>query len=176
MAISQISLITKSVNYKEALNEEYIFRKSETFKLKKAFLCHSHKDKSLVEGMIVLLRESGVELYVDWLDNTLPEKPDKRTAEKIQNKISNSDIFLFLATDNSMNSRWCPWEIGYADASSINIFVIPTSLNNNTYGNEYLELYQRIDMGNVGGKLVLSTFLPGEKSGYILKEKLERLK
>ncbi len=112
-----------------------------------AFLCHSHKDETLAKGLVVLFQEAGVTLYVDWMDHTMPETPNKETAEKIQSRIQSADIFLFLATENSKSSRWCPWEIGYADASKRPIYVVPTSDGHTTYGNEYLELYPKIDVG-----------------------------
>ena len=44
-------------------------------------------------------------------------------------RIELADFFLFLATRNSMSSRWYPWEIGYADGAKPidTILVIPTS-------------------------------------------------
>ena len=112
-----------------------------------AFLCHSHKDKNLAEGLQNILNESGWDLYIDWLDEELPESPDKNTASKIKNKIGQLNWFLFLATANSTGSRWCPWEIGYADAvkKHENILVIPTEDDSGRWhGNEYLQLYRKI--------------------------------
>jgi hypothetical protein len=115
--------------------------------LKMAFLCHSHKDEDLVKGLVVLFQELGITLYVDWQDNTMPEKPNSETAKKIQDRIIHSDIFLFLATANSKASRWCPWEIGFADSGDKKIYIIPTTDGYNSYGNEYLDLYPKIDTG-----------------------------
>jgi hypothetical protein len=112
-----------------------------------AFLCHSHKDKELVNGLQILLKENGWNLYIDWLDEELPASPDKNTASKVKNKIGQSDWFLFLATANSTGSRWCPWEIGYADAVKKHekIVVIPTEDDSGQWhGNEYLQLYRKI--------------------------------
>lgn len=81
-----------------------------------AFLCHSHKDQELAKGLQVLLKENGWDVYIDWEDNEMPSSPNKETASKIKSKITTTDWFLFLATSNSTQSRWCPWEIGYADS------------------------------------------------------------
>jgi hypothetical protein len=113
-----------------------------------AFLCHSHKDRAMALGLQVFLKEAGVDLYIDWQDPEMPESPDRQTAERIQTSIQTTDRFLFLATANSTNSRWCPWEIGYADGKkdADRILVIPTrDTSGNHYGNEYLQLYRRID-------------------------------
>ena len=61
-------------------------------------------------------------------------------------------FFLFLATANSMASRWCPWELGYADGhkSLDRIAIVPTFDGTTTHGNEYLQLYRRVDVTNAG--------------------------
>lgn len=38
-----------------------------------AFLCHSHHDTQLVEGLLVLLSANGFDVYVDWKDAELPD-------------------------------------------------------------------------------------------------------
>lgn len=119
-----------------------------------AFLCHSHRDADLAKGLQGFLHRRGWEVYIDWEDVTMPDRPDRRTAEKIQEKIRSLEMFFFLATENSMSSRWCPWEIGYADGvkNLDRILIVPTSdSRGNTYGNEYLQLYRHLDATQGGG-------------------------
>lgn len=133
--------------------------------IKSAFLCHSHKDAEYAKGLQVLLAEQGLVLYIDWEDPCMPDTPDRRTAERIQKAISESDLFLFLATPNSTGSRWCPWEIGYADGVKLldSIIVVPTSDSRGQYyGNEYLQLYRSIQLAQSGG---LSVFAAGQTRG-----------
>lgn len=127
---------------------------------KVAFLCHSHHDRTIVEGLIQLFKENNVHLYVDWLDSEMPEITDSETAQKIKNKIVEADMFLFLATPNSLASRWCPWEIGYADGVKQyeRIMVIPTKEHGKTYGNEYVDIYRRLDLASDGN---LAAWYPG---------------
>jgi len=135
-----------------------------------AFLCHSHMDKDLAEGLVVLLGEHGWKLYVDWKDNLLPSTPDKATAISIKAKIESMDWFLFLATPNSMASRWCPWEIGIADGKKANerIMIVPTSSDSGDVSdNEYLQLYSRISDTTTGG---WARFPAGASSGVALRE------
>lgn len=109
--------------------------------LKTAFLCHSHKDAEYVKGFIAKVREQGWMIYVDWQDNSMPDRPTAETADKIQARIKRLNLFLFLATPNSTSSRWCPWEIGYADGvkERSRIFVIQTQDDRGQiYGVEYL--------------------------------------
>lgn len=122
---------------------------------KMAFLCHSHRDSALAEGLQALLAEQGVTLYIDWQDATMPPEPNRETAARLQQRIKASDWFLFLATANSMASRWCPWELGYADGQKPldRIAIVPTFDGRSTHGNEYLQLYRRVDASSAGDLL-----------------------
>lgn len=133
-----------------------------------AFLCHSHKDEELALGLQALLRESGWNLYIDWQDTQMPDKPNRTTAEKLQARIRSSDYFLFLATGNSTASRWCPWELGYADGARPyeRILIVPTTDDmGHLHGSEYLELYQHID-GSTLGKL--AAYPAGQRTGVLV--------
>lgn len=134
-----------------------------------AFLCHSHKDQELAKGLQVLLKENGWDLYIDWEDTEMPSTPNKETASKIKTKIKATDWFLFLATTNSTQSRWCPWEIGFADSAKGygKILIIPTEDDyGNWYGNEYLQLYKKMDeASNKLGKSGYAVFEASSNSG-----------
>ena len=113
-----------------------------------AFLCHSHKDQDLAEKVQEYLLSKGWSVYIDWKDNSMPETPNRETASKIQDRIKQCKWFLFLATASSMTSRWCPWELGYSDGikGKDSVIVIPTTDSSGiAYGNEYMQLYRRID-------------------------------
>lgn len=129
-----------------------------------AFLCHAHKDRALVQGVVNLLRQAGWRVYVDWMDGSMPSNPNRITADKIKKRIRDLDYFLFLATSNSMDSRWCPWEIGYADSHKYpeRMLIIPTRDGASTQGSEYLELYRRIDLRSDG---TLAAMDPGSSFG-----------
>lgn len=118
-----------------------------------AFLCHSHKDAELAKGVQGFLLAQGWSVYIDWLDTSMPDSPTKETSEKLQRKIRDSNWFLFLATANSMGSRWCPWELGYADGVKKydDLLIIPTEANGAYYGNEYIKLYRHITDAEGGG-------------------------
>ncbi len=89
----------------------------------------------------------------------MPEKPSRDTAAIIKRRIKQHDWFIYLATANSSKSRWCPWEIGYADGVKDikQIVIFPTMDEYGNYGSEYLNLYRRIghnllreDVGLIG--------------------------
>jgi hypothetical protein len=135
-----------------------------------AFLCHSHKDHELAKGLQVLMKENGWDLYTDWEDSEMPSTPNKETANRIKTKIRTTDWFLFLATGDSTQSRWCPWEIGFADSAKgyEKILIIQTEDDYGTWhGNEYLQLYKKIDEGinKHTGKSGYAVFEAGTDSG-----------
>lgn len=107
MPISQTVLRSKAHIYSSSvykfLNEKYDSKLY--YPKKSAFLCHSHKDEDLVRGLLVIFRDIGLDLYVDWKDHSMPETPNKETAHKIQERIKESDILIFLATADSKVSR-----------------------------------------------------------------------
>lgn len=116
------------------------------------FLSHSHKDRDIAEGVEAWLEEKGWTVYIDWKDDSMPESPNRETAEKLQGQIEECDWFLYLATKNSAESRWCPWEIGYADArkGKDRLLILPTTDGGQAYGNEYLQLYRYISLNTMG--------------------------
>src|SRR3546814_5073815 len=103
MAIGQYDLKRAAArNY--ALNQ-----RTKGYWQKTGFLCHSHKDREMALGLQQWLKEHGLDLYIDWQDASMPETPDGTTAGRIRTMIRNADVFLFLATSDSLTSRWCPW-------------------------------------------------------------------
>ncbi len=138
---------------------------------KTAFLSHSHKDKELALGLKNKLKQQNVEVYIDWEDEGMPDRPNQITAQQIKNKIFECHIFMFLVTQNSVVSRWCPWEIGFADGkkSYNQILVVPTIDDRGTYyGNEYLQIYYRLELpDNIAN---LSIFAPGQNRGSLFED------
>jgi predicted DNA-binding transcriptional regulator len=118
-----------------------------------AFLSHSHKDSELAKGLQGFLQDNGWVVYIDWEDTSMPSRPNRETARNIKNKIKRLDWFLYLATANSASSRWCPWEIGYADGvkNIEKIVIIPTRDDaGRNHGNEYLDLYKKVSLAQSG--------------------------
>lgn len=134
-----------------------------------AFLCHSHKDEDMAKGLQNLLVANGWDIYIDWQDVDLPETPNEITADKIRSKITESDWFMFLATANSRSSRWCPWEIGFADnIKRDKLIIIPTEGNDGWEGNEYLGLYKRLNKGKIEDKESYGIFEANNNYGVLI--------
>jgi hypothetical protein len=58
----------------------------------------------------------------------MTSQPTRETAVRIQDRIRTCDWFLLFATANSMVSRWCPSELGYAGGQKQpdRIAIVPT--------------------------------------------------
>jgi hypothetical protein len=120
------------------------------------FLSHSSKDKDLVTGAIRLLEGHGATVYIDKKDPTLPPYTNKDTAKSLKNRINQSDKFVLLASENSKESKWVPWELGLADGyKGLNKTAILPAVENQrdtSWTNwEYLGLYDRIVWGDLEG-------------------------
>ena len=116
--LTESLLKEKSVGFKKyaSYSSKYLTESIDQAKIT-VFLSHSHKDKELVVGLIELLAEQGFYIYVDWNDLDMPRITSRETARKIKEKISELQLFFFLATENGLNSKWCPWELGVVDSS-----------------------------------------------------------
>ena len=108
-----------------------------------AFLSYSIYDTELARGLRVMLADRGIKLYLD-MEESGNEIIDKNGAARIRAKIRECQGLIFLATEHSVVSRWCAWEIGYADGArgAERILVLPTRDLSAQYGNEYLQLYK----------------------------------
>lgn len=138
------------------------------------FLSHSHKDKELVLHVAEFLGRWADEIYVDWNDSSMPQVTSPETAARLKVKISKTAKFILLATDNALESKWVPWELGVADLSNGmgNVAILPvTDPPHKWTGNEYIGIYSRIIKSNNGEPGV---FEPGKDKGPYLKTWLTR--
>lgn len=135
----------------------YSLHENATRKLKHnittVFLSHSHEDAPYVKDAIKFLLTLGIHVYVDWLDGDMPKITSAETASKIQKKIIQCDKFIVLLTENSRDSKWVPWELGYADGKKDidDIAILPVRISSNTNnsifdGLEYMKLYEVISL------------------------------
>jgi hypothetical protein len=109
------------------------------------FLSHSHKDRELVQPAVAFLRSHGVKIYVDWLDAGMPDVVSGETAKIIKDRIKQHKKFLVMVTENSKDSRWVPWELGYADPvkGMDHIASFPVAEHTDFAQNEYMKIYPK---------------------------------
>ncbi|PUV24157.1 toll/interleukin-1 receptor domain-containing protein [Sphingobacterium athyrii] len=129
------------------LNENRTFSQSSA--KTSVFLSHSHHDKKLIAEAKTFFENLGISIYVDWADETMPQRTSGVTAQNIKGQIRKNDKFILLATNDAITSKWCNWEVGIGDTYKLandKICILPLADNRLTWqGNEYLQIYPRIE-------------------------------
>lgn len=145
------------------VNEQRTFSKNNSST--SIFLSHSHLDKAKIEQAKLFFENLGISIYVDWADQTMPEKTNGITAQKIKNQIIHlNDKFILLATNSAVSSKWCNWEVGIADSFKLSkdkIAILPLADNNRYWtGNEYLQIYPSIEFETGNNKNNAGRYIP----------------
>lgn len=128
------------------------------------FLSHSHLDNALVLSAVALLKSHGSDVFVDWMDDGMPDVTSGLTATIIRQKIQAASRLVLLASPSALASRWVPWGLGYADANKglRQVAILPVREDWTTYpGSEYLQIYPSIQTNESGDHVVA---FPGEKT------------
>jgi hypothetical protein len=149
--ITQSELLNQrrsSKTFSFSLNESLrSFKNESTNNKTKIFLSHKHDELEQLEGAVSFLKTFGVDIYVDWLDDGMPKTTSGITAVRIKQKIKENHKFIFLATEASIQSKWCNWELGLGDAAKyiehLALFPIKNDYSDFS-GSEYLEIYPYI--------------------------------
>ena len=139
------------------------------------FLSHSSKDDDLVIGATTVLENHGARVYVDEVDPAMPPYTSEETANLLKRRIAQTARFVLLASPNSKDSRWVPWELGIADGEKglERIALFPASDSGDGWAKwEYLGLYRRIAYGGLDGENGLVWMVLDEKRNEAVK--LER--
>lgn len=152
-----IRYITSSdlISFSKNLNEE--LRKTTASAGVATFLSHSSKDLDVLPGAIRVLSNHGAAVYIDKKDPALPPYTSRKTASILRDRISQNKKFVLLASSNSKDSRWMPWELGLADGykrqANVAIFPSVDSQNDTKWTQqEYLGIYDRIVFGDLDGQ------------------------
>jgi len=81
------------------------------------FLSHKHDEQETLQDVVAFLKQEGVDVYVDWMDSSMPAYTNAGTAHSLKQKIKAADKFILVATPSAINSKWCNWELGLGDAA-----------------------------------------------------------
>ena len=106
------------------------------------FLSHSYKDKDKLIELKDSLNAMGLNVYMDWVndkDELLRDLTCAETAKVITERIKASKAILYVHTNASLDSKWTPWELGFASALNKPILVYRPEPTENEP--EYLQLY-----------------------------------
>lgn len=144
------------------------------------FVSHKHTDlyRQDIKNLLNKLEtEYHASTYVDSEDWKMPNKTCAETAERIKEVINSSQRFILFATEESLRSMWCNWEVGVADkkhSAPETMAILPILRANQRedsfIGNEYLQLYPRIEKNDYHELVVI---YPDNKRTCSLKRWLE---
>lgn len=147
----------KIVNLNESLKKSRTFSKSKIEYKPTVFISHKHsdlEDQEEVKGILEMFEELGAKVYIDSMDNKMPNETSGETALRIKEVIKHTNKFVLVATEKAIESYWCNWELGIGDTHKYidNIAIIPIK-DKGEYdfkykGNEYLQIYPSIDYEN----------------------------
>lgn len=136
------------------------------------FISHKHDDLEDLKGILGFLEKNyNVKVYIDSQDPAMPKKTSGQTAANIKERIKQCNKFIFLATNNAIESKWCNWELGFGDANKYksNIAIFPLkpkgSFDSQYKGHEYMEIYPYVSFFD--GSEVYTDGSPIQKGYYI---------
>lgn len=116
------------------------------------FLSHRFLDARYVLMLRDYLQSLGYSVFVDWIEKPEldRERVTKKTAAYLRGVMDRCDSLLFAVSENSLASKWMPWELGYFDGSNGRVAIVPITerkIESESYrGQEYLGLYPYITM------------------------------
>ena len=112
------------------------------------FLSHAFDDKELILGVALTLEDLGYTVYLDWRDDPSLDRKNvnQAAALKLRERMHKSKCLFFATTENTSNSRWMPWELGFKDGQSNRSAILPLQATrpDDFKGQEYLGIYPYI--------------------------------
>lgn len=129
-----------------------LFEASSSFSASEAydvFLSHSYEDARIVKLIKEMLEESGLQVYVDWIEDEHLDRGrvTSNTASILRRRMDRCSSLIYLTSQSAEGSVWMPWELGYMDARTGKVVVAPIlGEDENFEGREYLGLYPYLDL------------------------------
>lgn len=137
------------------------------------FISHKNsdlQDREELQGVIKLHEDVGAKIYIDSMDNKMPDETFGETALRIKEVIKHCKKFVLIATEKAIGSYWCNWELGIGDTHKYieHIAILPIK-EKGEYdfqfkGNEYLQIYPSISFENGNERYIASNKII--ESGY----------
>ena len=79
------------------------------------FISHQRNDKSVAKEIANYIYKSGVDIYFDEYDRSINRDDPQSVVNAIKTGIRNSTHMLCILSQNALQSKWMPWEIGGRD-------------------------------------------------------------
>jgi hypothetical protein len=118
------------------------------------FLSQTTRDAELVLGVYDLLTDMGFTVFCDWISAPESHRNDvtPTNAAILRDVMCKCASLLFLDTENSVQSLWMCWELGWFDGQNGHIAVLPVLPDAGAHyrGREFLGLYPCIQVDESG--------------------------
>ena len=88
------------------------------------FISHQKKDADIAKKIADYLVEAGIDIYFDQYDSSIDRSNPTSVVNAIKTGIESSTHMLVVFSQNTFESMWVPWEIGYAYNSPIALNVL----------------------------------------------------
>lgn len=131
------------------------------------FISHQKKDSQAAKQIADYLLEAGINVYFDEYDNTLDLDDPYSIVRGIKNGLNHSTHLLVLLSENALESKWIPWEIGYAYDNKVIISLTLKAIAGWKLP-EYLKI-TKIIRGTMSLNQVLSELL-GHSEPFLINE------
>jgi hypothetical protein len=153
--------------------DEFLFRRTagvtaaDTFDV---FLSHSFRDAAVMVGIVDLLEQQGLTVYVDWV---VCARLDRlKVAALLRRRMRQCKSLIIATCASSPASQWMPWELGYFDGirgGRIAILPLDDAVPDDQE-REYHSLYPAIEQVWVHGKSAPAAILPDRKGFLPLQD------
>lgn len=77
------------------------------------FISHQRNDKQVAKEIANYIYKSGVDIYFDEYDWSINRDDPQSVVNAIKTGIRRSTHMLCILSQNALQSKWMPWEIGY---------------------------------------------------------------
>lgn len=130
-----------------------LFKEESKFLKVSVFVSYKQEELEELDSAINFLKGFGVLIYADYIFNKQEDEANntldtpEHLRQETENKIKGNKKFVFLATENAIQSKQCKWKIRYASTqkSLDQIVILPVREDYTDYGGaEYLHKYPYI--------------------------------
>ncbi len=147
---------------------------SNNIKVYDIFLSHSTHDAELILGLKLEMEDLGFAVYIDWIEDPQLSRNDinKDTALYLQYRMKQCKSLVYAFSENAINSKWMPWELGYFDGINGKVAVLPISgtWKSSFKGTEFLGMYYYIQIAQKEGSAEYALWVHESDNKYIILE------
>lgn len=101
------------------------------------FISHQQEDKTAAKLIANYLLYCGIDVYFDEYDRSINRSNPQSVVDAIEAGLQKSTHLMCLLSENSMSSKWIPWEVGYGYEHN----VISTVKIQGRFAWEYLDMF-----------------------------------